>query len=393
MKELLEGIRVLELGHIVAGPFAGTLFVDLGAEVIKIERPEGDPTRSLPGMGDSIFVALNRGKKSVVLNLKTESGKRIFLELSRKSHVIVENLGPKVVDRLGVGFKDVSKANPDIIYVSIKGFGSGSYENRPALDVVAQAMSGLMSVTGFPNGKPVRVGTSIADMSAGLFGVLQAISALYGKALGRLKGPVYIEAPLVDSVLSYMSYWVTYYSEFKEDPQPIGSGHKVWCPYRAFRTMDGWAFIGVTSNRHWVGLCKALHLDKLLEDERLSTNEGRVRYKDLVERSVQEKISAMKKEEIVELLSKYEVPTAPVYRISDVTKDPYLRERGLFKEVEWMGRKILTLVMPYFINSKDAPGLRGKPPALGEHTKEVLKNLLGYSENDLERLRSEGAIS
>lgn len=393
LASLMSGIRVLELGHIVAGPFAGLLLVDLGAEVIKVERPGGDPTRSLPDMYDSIFVALNRGKKSVVLDLKTEGGRRTFLDLARKCHVLIENLGPGVAERLGVGFRAVSNVNPEIVYVSIKGFGSSLYEDRPALDVVAQAVSGLMSVTGFPRGEPVRVGTSIADMSAGLFGVLQAVAALYAKSKDKLRGPVYIEAPLVDSVLSFMTYWVTYYSLLGADPEPIGSGHKVWSPYRAFKTVDGWVFIGVTSNRHWEGLCKALKLEELARDERFSTNEGRVKHKELVERIVQERVSKMRRDEVVEFLSKHGVPVAPIQRMSDVVRDPYIKARGLLREVRWMDKLVLTSSMPYFINSEKAPNVKTPPPKLGEHTKEVLLSLLGYSEKDLERLRREGAIS
>ncbi len=388
----LNGIRVIELGYIVAGPFAGALLADLGAEVIKVERREGDQTRSLPDMGDSIFVALNRGKKSVVIDLKKDRGREIFLELAKRSHVVIENMGPGVVDRLGIGFKDVSRVNPEIIYVSIKGFGAGLYRDRPALDVVAQAMSGIMSVTGVPGGEPIRVGTSIADMLSGFMAVFQIVLSLYLRSIGAVRGPLFIESPLLDSVMPLMTYWITYYSKFKSDPEPIGSGHKVWSPYRAFKARDGWVFIGVTSDRHWIALCRALSLDHLAQDERFSTNHGRVKYRELVEKIVQERVSAMNRDDVVNLLAKHGVPVSPIYRISDVVADRYFWERGLIREIMWRGEKLLSSQIPVFISGVPT-SRRGDPPELGEHTREVLMEILGYSENDLEELKKLGVIS
>jgi formyl-CoA transferase len=392
VKGPLNGIRVLELGYIVAGPFAGALLADLGAEVIKIERREGDQTRSLPDMGDAIFVALNRGKKSIVIDLKKERGREIFLELAKRSQVVIENMGPGVVDRLGIGFKDVSKVNPEIIYVSIKGFGSGLYSERPALDVVAQAMSGLMSVTGIPGGEPIRVGTSIADMLAGFMAVFQIILSLYLKSIGAVRGPLFIESPLLDSVMPLMTYWITYYSKFNHDPEPIGSGHKVWSPYRAFKARDGWVFIGVTSDKHWKALCEALSLDNLAGDERLATNAGRVKYRELVEKAVQEKISSMERDEVVKMLSIRGVPVSPIYRVSDVVADKYFWDRGLIREIFWRGSRLLSAQTPIYISGVSS-SRSGDPPELGEHTCSVLRDVLGYSDRDLDELKRFGVIS
>jgi len=383
----LHGVRVLELGHVVAAPFAGMIMADLGAEVIKVERPGGEVARNLPDQGPSIFYALNRGKKSVSINLKHPKGRKVYLDLARSSHVILENLGPGVVERLGIGYEEVAKVNPRIIYVSIKGFGSGALEERPALDVVAQALSGIMTVTGYPGGDPVRVGTSVADMLSGLFGVLQAVLALRS---GR--GPVYIEAPLYDSLVSLMAYWVTYVQVTGREPEPIGSGHTVWAPYRAFRARDGWVFIGVTSNRHWKALCKALSMEELLEDPRYTDNEGRARHKMELESRVEERIRVMARDEVVEILSSAGVPVAPIRRVGELLDDAYLRARGILRPGQGLaGESLLYVMTPVFMRgfSLMEPG---KPPGPGEHNREVLRGLLGYTDDEIDELMEEGVL-
>ncbi|MCE4599420.1 MAG: CoA transferase [Desulfurococcales archaeon] len=383
----LAGIRVIELGHIVAAPFAGMILSDLGAEVIKVEKPGGEIARNLPDQGPSIFYALNRGKKSVVIDLKSPKGREAYLRLASVSDVVVENLGPGVVDKLGVGFKEVSRVNPRIIYASIKGFGRGEHEKRPALDVVSQALSGLMRVTGIPGGEPIRVGTSIADMLAGLFSVMQILIAL-----GRRERPVFIEAPLYDSLAVLMAYWVVYFQVYRREPVPLGSGHHVWAPYRAFRVKDGWVFIGVTSDRHWEALCKALGFEDLLSDSRFKDNWGRSKFKELLESIVAERIKDYSRDELVSILIPAGIPVAPIRGVGELVEDEYLKSRGVLRHgMDVEGNSMLYLVTPIFME-----GVRirdpGRPPLPGEHNREVLGGLLGYSDNDIAEI-SGGAFS
>ncbi|MEB3825759.1 MAG: CoA transferase [Desulfurococcales archaeon] len=383
----LRGIRVLELGHIVAAPFAGMIFRDLGAEVIKVEKPGGEIARDLPDQGPSIFYALNRGKKSIVLNLKHPKGREVYLKLASQVDIIIENMGPGVVDKLGIGFRDVSKVNEDVIYVSIKGFGSGSYDNRPALDVVAQALSGIMKVTGVPGGEPVRVGTSVADMLAGIYGVLQSIIALWRKP----SGPVFIEAPLYDSLVSLMAYWITFVQLMRREPEPIGSGHHVWAPYRAFKARDGWIFIGVTGDKHWRAFCTALGFTDLLSDPRFSTNKDRVRHKAYLEKTIQERLSSLTRGYIEEALIKAGVPVASIRNVGEVVSDEYLKRRRVLVEGTGMREESLYYVStPLFIDGfeKAEPG---RPPRLGEHTVDIL-SWLGYSEGDIREMLDEGVV-
>ncbi|MCE4600183.1 MAG: CoA transferase [Desulfurococcales archaeon] len=382
----LKGVRVLELGHIVAAPFAGMILHDLGSEVIKVEKPGGEIARDLPDQGPSIFYALNRGKKSVVINLKDERGREAYLRLASKVDIIVENMGPGVVEKLGIGYDDVVKYNDKVIYVSIKGFGKGIHEKRPALDVVAQALSGLMRVTGHPGGEPVRVGTSIADMLAGLYGVLQAILALY-----RDNRPTFIEAPLYDSLVSIMAYWVTYVQVIGREPEPIGSGHAVWAPYRAFKARDGWVFIGVTSDKHWARFCQALGFDDLLADERFKTNQGRARHKKELESIIQARLQGLERDYIVEKLTQAGVPVAPIRNVGEVARDEYLVERGILRKgLGLRGEELLYITSPLLTRgfTVNPPG---RPPHPGEHTVEVLSSL-GYSMGEIEALARKGVV-
>ena len=384
----LRGVRVLELGHVVAAPFAGMIMADLGAEVIKVERPGGEVARNLPDQGPSIFYALNRGKKSVTLNLKDPRGREAYLRLARVSDVILENMGPGVAERLGVGFEDVSKVNPRIIYVSIKGFGRGVLEDRPALDVVAQALSGIMTVTGQPGGEPVRVGTSIADMLAGIFAVLQALIALRDES----KRPTYIEAPLYDSLLPLMAYWVAYVQIRGRDPKPIGSGHTVWSPYRAFRVRDGWVFIGITSNKHWKAFCESLGFHDLLEDPRFQDNNGRASHKELLESVIEERLRGFTRDEVVNILSKAGVPVAPIRRVSELLEDDYLLSRGILRQGKGLeGEELLYVTTPLFMTGYKVVD-PGRPPLPGEHNREILEGLLGYTREEVEELEREGVI-
>lgn len=387
----LEGIRVIELGHLLAGPSVTSILADFGAEVIKVERIDGgDYARSFPDLGPSIWLNYNRNKKSIALNLKSKEGKEILYKLVKVSDVVVENFGPGVAERLGFSYEDLIKVNPKIIYCSVKAFTSDSlYSDRPGLDAVAQALGGTMSMTGPPGGPPCRFGNSATDLGAGIYGAFAILMALLQREkTGRGQK---IESSLYDTAVYWNGYWITYYDLFKKVPQRLGSGHHVWCPYKAFKCKDGkWVFIGVTADRHWQAFCKVFGIEDVAKDPRFKTNADRVYHRKEVERIVENIVSNMSRDEVVEKLYSVKVPCAPIRTIDEVANDPDLLSRGKIVEVDVDSDKKAKVVIPpiTFVGYKFKVG---RTPKLGEHTEEILK-MVGYSDNDITRLKSNGVI-
>ncbi|MDR9382654.1 MAG: CoA transferase, partial [Natronomonas sp.] len=246
----LSDLRVLELGNIVAGPFASSILADLGAEVVKIERPgAGDSIRSSGESGDVIFNALNRNKRSIALDLKDEDDLAAMYSVVDVADVFIENLGRGTPERLGIGYEDLRARNSKLIYLSIKGFQEGPYGEHAGMDVVAEAMSGLMSVTGEPGRQPVRVGTSIADMGGAMYGIMGVMIALRERE--RTGEGQRVDGTLFESAAHWMGYWITYADRFGRDPEPLGASHPSWGLYDVFETVGGWLFVGVTNDRQW----------------------------------------------------------------------------------------------------------------------------------------------
>jgi len=388
----LKGIRVIELGHLLAGPSVTSILADFGAEVIKVERKEGgDYARNFPDLGPSIWLNYNRNKKSIALDLKSEEGREILYKLVKISDVVVENFGPGVAERLKFSYEDLVKVNPKIIYCSVKAFTSDSlYKDRPGLDAVAQALGGTMSMTGQPGGPPCRFGNSATDLGAGIYGAFAILMALIQREKTG-KGQK-IETALYDTAVYWNGYWITYYDLFKKVPQPLGSGHYAWCPYKAFKCKDGkWVFIGVTADRHWQAFCKVMGLEGAANDPRFKTNADRVYHREIVERMVEEVVSKMTRDEVAEKLHAARVPCAPVRTIDEVANDPDLINRGVIVEIEADGDKKAKVVVPpvTFVGYRIKIG---RTPKLGEHTEEVLK-LIGYSKDEIEELRKKGVIA
>lgn len=380
----LEGIRVLELGHIVSAPFATLLLSDLGAEIVKVERIQGgDPFRETPYFGESWFLYLNANKKSLAVDMKTPKGVEIIRKLAEQSDIVVENFAPGVVERLGISYETLSKDNPRLIYCSIKGFGEGEYANRPALDQVIQAMSGLMSVTGEPGRPPVRVGTSIIDMGAGTYCAAAAILALYNREKTG-KGQK-ILVPLFDVAVSWMGQWLAYYDLYQKLPEPMGGGYPNWSPYEMFRTADGkWVFIGVTDDNAWLRFCNALGLEKLAKNEQFSTSKKRVQNKQDLTSVIKPIIETMKADDIIQSLVQEDVPCAHVNTIDKVVNDPYLN-KGKLATIDWNKDKTVRIpLLPIQSDVWNVSG-RSKPPELGEDTIEIMKRL-GYKNSDIDEL-------
>ncbi|RAW45923.1 CoA transferase [Halorubrum sp. 48-1-W] len=388
----LSDVTVLELGHIVAGPFCSMVLADLGAEVIKVEHPErGDAVRNSSPVGNASFDYVNRNKIGVSIDLKSEEGRAVFEDLVAEADVLIENFAAGTVDRLGVGYDDLSALNDELVYCSIKGFNEGPYQEYPALDPVAEALSGVMSVTGRPGHPPVRCGTSLADMAASLYG---AVSVLAGVRQRDADGEgQHITVPLYGSTVSLMGYWLAYTQSSGHVAEPIGAGHPNWAPYDVFQTADdAWVFVGPSSQQQWEALCTALEVD-LHRTERYATLDDRRANRERLTEELQTVCERFDAGDLIDRLRDVGVPVAPVNDTKDVVEDRHLRETdalGTIRATEGGGGDIDVPRYPARSNAFRRVE-NADPPELGEDTDAVLE-ALGYGEEERERLRQRGAV-
>ncbi len=394
---VLSGIRVLDLSRILAGPFATMVLCDLGAEVIKVERPLfGDPARGNGPFMDgesSYFMSLNRGKKSITLDLKRDEGREVFIELVKRSDVLVENFVPGVMDRLGLGYEVLKEVNPSLIYCAISGFGQdGPYRTRPAFDIIVQALGGIMSITGHPDGPPVRPGVSYGDIVAGLFAVIGILSALEKRR--RTGEGEFIDISMLDCQIAVLENAFMRYFATGEVPKPLGTRHPVYTPFQAFRTKDGWIVVapaGGTSS-DWELLCSAIDRVDLINDERFADGWKRTQNYDKLEPILSEAFLKKTTSEWLKILTDLGIPCAPVNRIDDAEKDPQVIHRGMIKKIKHPRIGEVKLIdSPIKFRGSEC-GIKGVAPALGEHTDEILKKLLGFPEDKIKTLRKKGVI-
>ncbi|MFC6766877.1 CaiB/BaiF CoA transferase family protein [Natrinema soli] len=369
----LSDLRVLELGNIVAGPFASSMLADLGADVVKIERPgDGDSIRSSGESGDAIFNALNRNKRSIAIDLKDEDDLAALYDLVDAADVFIENLGRGTPERLGIGYQTLREQNSELIYLSIKGFQEGPYGDYAGMDVVAEAMSGLMSVTGEASRQPVRVGTSIADMGAAIYGVFGVMIALRERE--QTGEGQRVDGTLFESAAHWMGYWQTYADKYGRDPEPLGASHPSWGLYDVFELNGGWLFVGVTNNRHWDAFCEAADLSELRDDERFKTAADRRTNKDELLTIVQERLRDDDRSTLFKRLTEANVPAAPVNQPSDLINDPGLEAANLlarFQSNNDVKDELQTVLTPVS-GERFSPAQYRNPPSIGEHSEEVL---------------------
>ncbi len=390
----MEGVRILDFSRVLAGPIATMVLGDLGAEVIKVEPPAGDETRSWAPLVDgesAYFMSINRNKRSIIINLKTEAGREVARRLIEGSDVIIENFRPGVADSLGIGYSKAREIRPDIIYCSIRGFGSRSpYSGRPAYDLILQAMSGLMMCTGEEGRPPVRVAFALFDIIAGLIAANSILAALIER--GRTGRGRRIEVSLYDSAIFGMSYIAMIYLMTGRIPPRMGSAHPSIVPYQAFKCGDGrYIAVAATNERFWSRLCKALGLEELIDDPRFKTNVDRVRNRNALIPILEEVFLRRDRDEWVELLRKAGVPCGPVYELNEVFNDPHTAASGVLGSVKHptLGR-VTQLLFPALIDGKrPQPSL--PPPIKGQHSSEILKEL-GYSDVEIEHLLKSGAV-
>ncbi|WP_085522076.1 CaiB/BaiF CoA transferase family protein [Tuberibacillus sp. Marseille-P3662] len=388
----LNGIKVVDLTRILSGPFCTMTLADLGAEVIKVESPKGDDTRQWgpPFVNDeesAYFLSVNRNKQSIVLNLKEEKGKEILLKLVEDADVVAENFRPGTLEKLGIGYETLKQHNPGIILASISGFGqTGPYAQKPGYDVLAQGMGGLMSVTGEPGGSPVKGGYSLADIGAGMWATIGVLAAL--KERERSGVGQWVDASLLDTMISWQTYLAGNYFATGKDPKPLGGAHPNIVPYQVFGASNGHFVLAVGNDQLWQKFKAVMDLD-ILEDERFATNPRRVDNRDLLISILEEAFKEKTVQEWVSVIEEAGIPCGPVNQFSDILTDSHVKEREMV--VEANSPELGTLQMLGIpVKLSRTPGqIDSLPPQFGEHTDAILERL-GYSEEDIKSFNHSG---
>ena len=392
----LEGIRVLDLTRALAGPFCTLMLGDYGAEVIKIEMPgSGDDTRHWgpPFIGEesAYFLSINRNKRSLTLNFKEPKAREVFLKLVEGADVVVENFTPGVMSRFGLDYDAVKATNPKIIYCSISGFGQdGPYRDRPAYDQIMQGISGVMSITGEPDGEPQKVGIAITDIGAGMWSAFAIMAAVYHR--DQEGEGQHIDISMMDAQVAWLTYQAAFYFANGEAPKRLGAAHPTLVPYQAFMCQDGnYINVAVGSERIWERFCRGLQRDDLRENPDYATNGDRVRHRADLVPLLQEYFLTEPVQHWVEILHPAGVPCGPINDLSDVFSDPQLLHRKMFVEMPHptLG-SIKQTGLP--IKFSRTPGsLDRPPPLLGEHNKEILREL-GFSDSEIDEMAQSAVI-
>jgi len=396
MSHPLEGVRILELGQIIAGTYGSQVLSDLGAEVVKVETPEGDlgrnpsvaPYRGLSGL----FLTFNRNKKSIVINLKNAAGRQLFYDLVKISDVVVDNFRPGVLERLAIDYPTLSRINPRIIQCSVTGFGSaGEYKDYPALDLSIQAISGHMAITGETGRPPVRIGIPLADISGGIYSSKGILAALFDRE--RTGQGRRIEISMFDTMLHLMTYIGTMWLTNGEVPKPPGSAHDYSVPWQAFATSDGYVVVATRQEIFWQKLCSVLEHPGLAGDPRFADNASRVKNREVLVPLLEQIFRTRTAADWLARLRAADVPAAPVNNVDDAFAEPPVKEREMI--VEYDHPQVGKVRLPGNpIKMSGVSGTISKPaPMLGEHTDAVLQTLLRLSAKEIAALREDGAIN
>lgn len=395
MQQALQNMRVVDLTQVLAGPYCTMVLGDLGADVIKVEKyPDGDDTRTMrPFVNDEsyCYMMVNRNKRGIRLNIKEEAGRAILYDLVKTADVFIENFRPGTTRKLGIDFETLRAVNPGLIYCSISGYGqTGPYSNKGGFDIMAQGLSGIMSMTGEKGGRPVKSGIAIHDIAAGVT-ALYSILAAYVHKLQTGEGQ-YIDLSLVDSGLAWTVWEAAAYFGAGEVSGPNGSAHRVSAPYQGFRTKNGHILIGAANQKLWERFCQdVIDRPELMEDPRFLTNSDRIRHVDELEAIIQEIIIREESQYWLEKLDKAGIPSGPIYRYDETMNDPHIRAREMIIEYEHpVAGPIVNLGFPAKF-SKTPGQVRRPAPYLGQHTREVLREL-NYSEDAIRELEENHII-
>ncbi len=393
----LKGVTVIDLGQVYQGPYAGFLLAKAGADVIKVEPPGGEPLRAREAVSGRALLPmamLNQHKRAITLNLKTEKGKHLLIELAKKGDVLIENYAPGVLDKLGVGADALMSANPRLVYASATGYGlSGPERDSLAMDITVQAASGVMSITGFPDSPPVKAGPAIADFISGTHLYAGIVTALFERektGQGR-----HVEISMQETLYpTFASNLGLMTQDHDGAPPRVGNRHGglALAPYNVYPAKDGYVSIICIKESHWGNLLKAMGREDLSEDERFSNNAQRVRHIDETDTLVSEWTSAHTRDELFELAREYRVPSAPVRDLVEVTHNEHMHARGM---LHWLDHSSLgRIVVPDSpIRFTETPPMgAAENPGLGQHNDEVLRDFLGISEEEINQLAEEGVI-
>ncbi|WP_417593271.1 CaiB/BaiF CoA transferase family protein [Parasphingorhabdus sp.] len=385
----LAGLKVVEFTHMVMGPAVGAILASLGAEVIRVEPIGGDRTRRLIGSGAGYFPMYNRHKQSICLNLKDEDGLQIAKKLVDQADILVENYRPGAMDRLGLDYETLSATNARLIYASEKGFLPGPYENRTALDEVAQMMGGLAYMTG-PPGQPLRAGSSVIDVTGGMFGVIAIMAAVEERhRTGRGQK---VQSSLFETTIYLIGQHMAQMAVTGQAAAPMPARISAWAIYDVFQTKDDPVFIGVVTDALWEKFCKLFELDDLWADETLRANNVRVQSRDRIMPVIRDLISSYTRDELIEKLEGTGLPFAPISRPEDMFDDPHLLASGGLEQVEMLNKQTAMLpVLPIEMDGK-RPGSPSKMPEIGAHSDAVLTSL-GFDQSEINKLKADGAVA
>lgn len=399
----LNDIRIIDITRALAGPYCTMMLGDFGADVIKVERPEtgddsrgwgppfvGKPYSSYPGQS-AYFLSANRNKRSLTVNLKTPGGQEIINKLAEISDVLIENYRTGVLDMMGLGFEDLQKVNPALIYCSISGYGrTGPFRAKPGYDAIIQAEGGLMSITGPTQGPPSRVGVPIIDITSGMFAASAILAALLEReSTGQGQ---HIDVSLFDTETVLLANVASSYLLSGEPPQRQGNAHPNIAPYEPFQASDKGFMLGAANQGQWKKLCQLIDRMDMIEDPRFKDNQSRVKNRDELNQILNEIFETRMAEEWLTLLEEAGLPCGPINSIPEVFQHPQIEARGLVQEVDHpQTGKVSLTGFPYKL-SRTPVELRLAPPGLGEHNQEILVDLLGYSEDQVKRFKAEGVI-
>jgi crotonobetainyl-CoA:carnitine CoA-transferase CaiB-like acyl-CoA transferase len=391
---LLSGVTILELGQVIAGTYGGTILADMGAEVIKIEPFTGDAARNAtiaPLRGESsIHLFMNRGKKSVVVDLKSTEGLEIFYSLVEQADVVIDNFRPGVMARLGIDHEALKKRKPSIITVSVTGFGeTGPERDRPAFDLVIQAFSGHVDITGHPDAPPARVGIPIADLAGGIFTCISVLGALVGRGLHG--DGHHADVAMLDSLVSMLTYDAVGFLNGSAEVSRQGTAHAHMVPWQAFQVKDGYVVVAVRDEKFWRNLCDAVGRPDLKNDPRTIDNSARVANRQFLVELLDEVFITRTKDEWMASLDEFDIPAAPVNDFAGIFSDPQVEARGMVKTYEHPTLGAIRY-SPSPMKFSDWEFPNRPAPMLGEHTREVLSNRLGFSSDDIDRLTAGGVV-
>ena len=394
MASALENLKVIDLTRTIAGPFCTMFLGDMGADVIKVEEPElGDETRGwTPFWGEvsTQFLSFNRNKRSLSVNLKEQDGVDIILGLAAKADVMIESFRPGALDRMGLGYEAVRQLNPSIVYCSVSGYGrTGPMAEKPGYDLIIQAYSSLMYLTGEPDGMPLRVGFSLVDLFTGMMAYGSILTALWHRS--NTGEGQWIDTSLLDGQVAAMSYHATGYMATGVEPHRLGSGHPSLVPYQSFPTSDGFFILGCANQGLWERMCHAIGRVEFLEDPRFTTNTDRVKHRSECVELLSEIFRAESTEHWVKLISDAGIPCGPINRVSQVIDDPQVKARDMVVDIPHPQVPDLRVPNSPLKLSATPPTVRRHPPLLGEHNEEILTEA-GYTPGQISELRDKGVI-